>query len=222
MVKILDENERIRRAEEIYFKRNNRNMNFFRNTEQNGKKYFGSKILLYILILFNISVIVFCLQNKEEIFTEEFLKTCNEYNMNISEKMNELIKKFLVEDEENNQAENSINENNNIYQNQVITNQIEENIIQNNDNNRLVEESSSLSEMELDVENLKKIYKFVKPVDAIVSSAFGDRESKYQNVKGYHTGIDLAAEKGTPIKAALQGIVELVSDEGDYRKTCKD
>lgn len=231
MERILDENERIRRAEEIYLKRNNRHMSLLRKNEQNVKKYFGSKILLYILVLLNIGVIIFCLQNKEYIFTEEFLKECNQYNINISEKMNQLIKNFLVEDGVNNQIENKIDNSikqNEAYKNEIITNKIQENIIQmknekeSNESVGLVEESSSLSEMELDIENLKKIYKFVKPIDAVVSSEFGARESEYQNVTGYHTGIDLAAEKGTPIKAAMQGIVELVSGEGDYRKTCKN
>ena len=87
----------------------------------------------------------------------------------------------------------------------------------------LNQESSSISEMDIDAKNLKNIYKFVKPLDLIIiSSVFGARESEYQNVTGYHTGIDLAAEKGTSIKAAMQGIVELVSNKGDYRKTYKD
>lgn len=55
----------------------------------------------------------------------------------------------------------------------------------------------------------------------MVSSSFGARESKYQNVTGYHTGIDIAADKGTEIKASMQGIVELVSSEGDYGKHIK-
>ena len=222
MERILDENERIRRAEEIYLKRNNRSISMLQNGEAKEKRYFGSKILLHLLVLFNIAIVVFCLQNKDYIFTEEFLTKCNQYNINISEKINELIKNFLVEDSvkgyiENNKENTSNQEN--ILENVVSQNQVQNQTIENTSTTNEVEnvESSSLSEMELDIENLKKIYKFVKPLDAPVSSEFGARESKYQNVSGYHTGIDLAAEEGTPIKAAMQGIVTLVSNEGDYR-----
>ena len=65
------------------------------------------------------------------------------------------------------------------------------------------------------------IYKFTNPIAGVVSSEFGSRESKYQNVKGYHTGIDIAAETGTPIVASMEGIVEDVSSQGDYGKHIK-
>ena len=52
---------------------------------------------------------------------------------------------------------------------------------------------------------------FCNPLKGTVSSGFGARESKFQNVTGYHTGVDIAANSGTPIVAAMQGIVELVS-----------
>ena len=143
-----------------------------------------------------------------------------------------MIKNFLVEDLSSEKMENFVE--NTINNNQVTESQTQTNVsnvssqTEQKTNTIIVEnktenaESSSFSEMELDIQNLKKIYRFVKPLDAIVSSEFGARESEYQNVTGYHTGIDLAAEKGTSIKAAMQGIVELVSSDGDYRKTCEN
>ena len=70
--------------------------------------------------------------------------------------------------------------------------------------------------MELDIQNLKAAYTFIKPIEGTISSGFGARESEYQNVTGYHTGIDIAKEKGSVIKASIGGIVDLVSSEGDY------
>ena len=75
--------------------------------------------------------------------------------------------------------------------------------------------------MDIDIENLKKSYIFLKPVEGVVSSNFGARESKYQNVNGYHTGVDIAAETGTKIKSSFNGIVSLVSNQGDYGKHVK-
>lgn len=82
--------------------------------------------------------------------------------------------------------------------------------------------ASSISQMDIDVENLKKLYTFIKPVNGEVSSLFGARQSEYQNVEGYHTGIDIATDKGTKLKSAFDGKVDLVSSKGDYRKTCKN
>lgn len=96
-------------------------------------------------------------------------------------------------------------------------NNIEENVVEN-----LEEKISSISEMEIDINNLKSAYSFIKPLSNYqVSSGFGARESEYQNVSGYHTGIDLAAESGKTINASMEGIVDLVSKEGDYGKHIK-
>lgn len=216
MERILDENEKLRRAEEIYLKRNNKNISLLQDSKAKTKKYFESKILLNLLVLFNIAVVIFCIQNKDYIFTKDFLSRCNQYNVNISEQINKIIKKFLVEEE--------FEENNKVIEKSIDNNTIEDSetqkqIVNQENENKGNVETSSLSEMDLDVENLKKIYKFVNPLEGVVSSGFGARESEYQNVTGYHKGIDLAAEKGASIKAAMQGIVELVSSEGDYRET---
>lgn len=233
MERILDENEKLRRAEQIYFKRNNREINLSNEKVHKEKRYLGSKLLLELLVLFNIAIIIFCIQNKNSIFTEEFLNKCSEYNINISKNINSLIEKFLTEDAIKNGEENTnscaenVILNNSEKQNEEKKNESENFVLNNNEKEQNGEKQiantaeSSISEMDIDVQNLKSIYRFVKPLDAIISSNFGDRESKYQNVSGYHKGIDLAAEKGTPIKAAMEGIVTLVSSEGDYGKHLK-
>ena len=102
-----------------------------------------------------------------------------------------------------------------------------EEIIEQTDTNvqqteELQQESSSISEMEMDINNLKSSYSFARPLNSYsVSSLFGSRESEYQNVTGYHTGVDLASEMGNTINASMEGIVELVSKEGDYGKHLK-
>ena len=100
---------------------------------------------------------------------------------------------------------------------------IQNEIIENDNNIKSNEENISLlSQMDFDIQNLKNAYYFIKPIEGIVSSSFGARESKYQNVTGYHTGVDIASKSGTIIKASMEGIVELVSNKGDYRKTYKN
>lgn len=214
MERILNDDEKIRRAEEIYLRRNNKNISYSSKENIKTKRYIKDKILLQLLFMFNIAIIVFCVQNKNFIFTKEFLETVNQYNINISDKVLNLTKEVLGTEGENNETEtlNEAQENSN---NEEIQNEApqEEKVI--------VEGSSSISEMELDINNLKAAYSFAKPVEGVITSSFGSRESEYQNVSGYHTGIDIAASQDTYIKASMGGIVTLVSDEGDYGKHVK-
>lgn len=225
MEKILSENEKIRRAEEIYFRRNNQNINLLGRNEnnKNPKRYFGSKIFLNLLILFNIAIVLYCIQNRNIIFKDEFLKKCSEYNINISNGVSGLINSFLTENSEviineNIVKQEDVSGESNIEQNSDVNTDQATNEIQENVENQV----SSISQMDDDIENLKKIYNFISPIKGIISSGFGARESEYQNVTGYHTGTDIAADKGTNIIASMEGIVTLVSSKGDYRKTYKN
>lgn len=215
MERILNDEEKIKKAEDIYFRRNNQLYSLQTRKKEKKSKFLKEKIILNLIIMFDLAVIVFCVQNSEFIFTKEFLQMLSKYNNEASNKIVSLFNDFLKnEDEDYLVDENNIDMEN---ANKVV---IEENNIENETN--IVENSiSSMNEMELDIQNLKNAYKFVVPLNGTVSSEFGARESKYQNVRGYHTGVDIAAENGTPINASMQGIVELVSDEGDYGKHIK-
>lgn len=215
MERILDENEKIRRAEQIYYRRNNINVPMINKKENNIKGTIKTKIFFNLLILFNISVIVFAIQNKDFIFTKEFLGVIANYNNEVSLKITEYIKGIWKSDIE---EENS----NVVEDNQIVEqeNPVQEESIEAEEKQEIAE-SSSINEMELDIQNLKAAYTFIKPIDGTISSGFGARESAYQNVTGYHTGLDIAKEKGTAIKASMGGIVDLVSSQGDYGKHIK-
>lgn len=210
MERILDENEKIRRAQQIYYRRNNLNIPFANKKEYKPKDVLKTKILFNLLILFNISIIVFAIQNKDYVFTKEFLGVLANYNNEISLKITEYVEKIWKSD----MPEEKVDE---VVENKVEDMQIEP-ITQPQAE---TSESSSISEMELDIQNLKAAYSFIKPVEGEVSSGFGARESAYQNVTGYHTGVDIAKEKGSIIKASMGGIVDLVSSKGDYGKHVK-
>ena len=212
MERILNDEEKIRRAEEIYYRRNNQNINISGRKSTKTLKEKGNmriKFFLNLLLMFNIAVIIFSIQNKDYIFTQEFIGKLNEYNINLGAKVTEFFSKILADEtkKENNKDFNIVNENS-----ETVSN-LEEKSQKIVANENL---ESSLNEMDLDVENLKNAYSFINPITGIVSSKFGSRESEYQKVTGYHTGVDVAAEEGTIIKASMEGIVELVSSEGDY------
>ena len=53
----------------------------------------------------------------------------------------------------------------------------------------------------------------IKPINGIISSRFGARSSIRSSI---HTGLDIAASKGTPIKAAADGTVIYSGRKGSY------
>ncbi len=67
-----------------------------------------------------------------------------------------------------------------------------------------------------DEEYIKANFSFIKPIEGIVSSEFGHRDVDNPIVSKNHTGIDIAANTGTQIKAAMEGTVTISSTVGDY------
>ena len=90
--------------------------------------------------------------------------------------------------------------------------------------NEIVEDSSDeksdtkKSQAELDIEYIKENYSFILPVTGTVTSRYGAREET-EVVSANHGGIDIGANTGTPIYAAMDGTVTVSSEEGEYGKT---
>lgn len=80
------------------------------------------------------------------------------------------------------------------------------------------DEKTKKTQMELDSEYMKQKCSFKLPLKGSVTSRYGARE-KTDIVSAYHYGIDIGANIGTAIYAAMEGTVTVVSSEGDYRKT---
>ena len=223
MERALTENERLKRAEEIAYRRKYPDERISIN-EKRKKNYIGSKILLEILILFNITVIVFCMQNKNEIFSESFLEKINSYGFDIRACLQNFYNSIVSIPEDATVFENEVkNETENTEQ--AIVEQIE-----NNQNtlalggaveNVAETKEEVLSAVETDSSKIKENYDLTKPISGTITSTFGIRESSNQKISGYHTGTDIAANQGTEILSAMSGTVILVSEEGDYGKHVK-
>lgn len=52
----------------------------------------------------------------------------------------------------------------------------------------------------------------IMPVDGKITSGFGRREDPISHKMAEHYGIDIAGEKGTPIKAAMDGVVVKIEE----------
>lgn len=77
-----------------------------------------------------------------------------------------------------------------------------------------------INQMSDDATYVKENYqlKYPLPFKAIITSCFGVRKSENPIVTPYHSGTDLAADKGTNIYAALDGIVIKATTDEAYGK----
>lgn len=235
MERTLSVDEKIRRAEEIYQRKkmqNERRAYATVNVRQKPEHKTIKKMLLQIAICFVIYFIYYLIQNSNYIFSEDVLNKTKEilsYNINFQEKWNEWkgylkLENLIPKQEENQEPEQQNTEiDENILQNEIsntvgqMTNTVEA-VLSAQDT--MVEETtkkeSSLSQMELDANYIKETLSFIKPLSGVITSRFGNRNPTTETVPKYHTGIDIAADTGTVIVAATEGIVSVVSSEGDY------
>lgn len=227
MEKALNEMEKIKKAEEIAYRRQYPNEKF-ENVDKEKKTYFGSKILLEGLILINITIIVFCVQNKDEIFSENFLQRIASYQIDIKQNLDNFVNSIInvPEDatifENNNSTENVTNTNTeNISEAKTIENNLEEQVAIGGGNEVEETKEEIIENNENDSEKVKNNYDLTRPISGTVTSRFGTRESTNKKINGYHTGTDIAVNSGTEILAANSGEVILVSSEGDYGKHLK-
>ena len=229
--------ERIRRAEEIYERRKrNEGLTVVQEKEckkeKNEKKDIKllKKMVIQLMICICIYLVIYTIQNKQYIFSEDFINKVNEiisYDIDFK-KLYEDSKNFIMgifnkENENQNESQNETQENNevNVTENTEINNGIGGAVEENIEETPQVEENQNLSQEEQDILNVKNTTSFIKPVEGTISSVYGYRETAIGTVPKDHTGTDIAAITGTKIKSATDGQVVLASEEGDYGKHIK-
>lgn len=225
MERIISSDERIRRAEEIYNRRRNQNLgSSYRNTNiySREKKHNKplKKLILQIIFCVIIYISILIIKNSNYIFTQEFLnnvKSILNYDVELEKYYNKAIDFFSNQEENQNIDENV--QTMNTEENQVNTQETEN--IGGANEDKAVEEVQNLSQMEIDANNIKGTYNLIKPLEGTITSRFGQRDPTTPTVPKNHTGIDIAANTGTNIIAALDGVVEVSSSEGDYGKHLK-
>ena len=102
MEKIISSDERIRRAQEIYYKRRNQNLNTRSNytyKEKKNKKDFTlfKKLVIQIIVCLIIYIAVYVVKNSNYIFSEQFLEKANEvlsYDIDLEKYYNQMLNFF--------------------------------------------------------------------------------------------------------------------------------
>lgn len=235
MERTLSQEERLRRAEEIYYRRQNA-INSSRTATVNitPKKNYRllKKVIVQIIICVGIYSVIYKLQSNTDSFSIDsinYLKGTIAYDIDINKAFEE-AKKYVEtfnlvnikpKEDGNGASENTVDESIELTNGlQEATLSASEQIIENIA--EPAEEASSVSQMEQDAQYIKSNVSLIKPVEGPVTSRFGLRNPTTETVPKYHTGIDIGVPEGTIIIAAMEGTVELVSSVGDYRKPCKN
>lgn len=249
MERVLSVEEKIRKAEEIYErKRQGENRTVAKVSVNNNKKDLKllKKMLIQMLVCIAIYLIIYTINNNQYVFSKDFTNKVKEilsYDTNFMELYNNIqnnLKQLIKKDKEslteesiggaeetpnNNQEESTISEENN-SQSENIDNSSLENYNKDalNNEQNIVHENNvqQLSQEEQDILSIKNTTSFIKPLDGIISSKFGRRETATGNIPKNHTGTDIAANLGTKIKSSTDGEVVLASEQGDYRKAFKN
>ena len=211
--------ERIRRAEEIYAKRRKGEVKTIATVNVNREKKdikLLKKMIIQLIICVTIYFVIYIVQQNKYAFSEDFINKTKEiisYDMdfgkiynNISNSLNGLIKK-----EENVKETNTENQNGIGGAEENITQEVEES----------EEQQEEISKTDQDVINVKNTTTFIKPIEGVISSKYGIRETATGTVPKNHTGTDIASTTRVKIKSATDGEVVLSSEEGDYGKHLK-
>ncbi len=80
-----------------------------------------------------------------------------------------------------------------------------------------IEESSSISSAEEEINEIKKLNIQVEwPTKGTITSKYGVRDEIFKDIGNYHTGLDIANVLGTDIKSATNGKVVKVEQNNKY------
>ena len=238
MERTVSPEERIRRAEEIYLKRrqeylnqNKRYINSNRKLDQhcNIKKRIIKKIWTQIGMCLILYFILNYLINSNYFFSEKMRGKINEYmnyDINFEKLYNSINNSILttlvkkrdnydqeiqydqenIQEDNNTESKENTDYDENILNEEAIGGAEEEQVIENN-----------LTQEEKDADYIKKNYGIIWPVEGTITSRYGIR-TPTDIVTANHYGLDIGANIGADIIAAMDGTVTLVSNYGDYGK----
>ena len=226
MERTMSVEKKIRRAEQIYERRKQGSDKQIATVSVNNEKKdirLLKKMIVQILICISIYLVIYFINNSEYVFSKDFINKINEilsYDVNFMDLYNTIkdqYNKIIVNNSEQEQPKQTKEQEENTTQD-GIGGAVED--LQNTSDVK-EETTKELSQSEQDIINVKNTTTFIKPIEGIISSKYGQRDTATGRVPKNHTGTDIAANLGTKIKSASDGEVVLASEEGDYGKHLK-
>lgn len=252
MERIVSQEERIRRAEEIVaFRRMaregyrderlyNRKDTPIKDDSSKRKNFVIRKMIKQIIVCLAIYTVFFVIKNQNFIFSQDFINKTKEvlsYDVNFMELYNNGM--LLIQQNNNNQEEKNSgvvekNDKDKEETKQEETKKEEQKEKDKKEEKEKTEEKAKeasnktskaenkketvkeLSQMEKDAKYIKEKFSIIKPTEGFVSSEFGEREQTSPVVTEVHKGIDIGANTGTKIVAAMDGVVDIATTSSSY------
>lgn len=251
MERIVSQEERIRRAEEIVALRRmardgyrderiyNRKDTSTKNESPKRKNFVIRKMIKQIIVCLAIYTVFFVVKNQNFIFSQDFINKTKEVlsydvnfmelynngmlliqqnNNNQEEKNSEVVEKVDKEDtkkeETKNEEEKDKDKKEEKEKSDEKTEKEESNKTSKEDTKK--ETVKELSQMEKDANYVKEKFSIIKPTEGFISSEFGEREQTSPVVTEVHKGIDIGANTGTKIVAAMDGVVDIATTSSSY------
>lgn len=244
MERAISADEKLRRAEEIYYRRRE---NLSKqgaktvNVPVSNRRYVLKKMIIQIVICLSLYCSYYVIKNFNFIFSKEVVNKTNEilsYDINVQElygKATDYIENlpyFKPKDEktqeiQENQEETQKKDTENTDDLQTESANTETPTDEVNVTNvessaeasldgEVVELSNNLTQMEIDANDIKQNYSLINPLVGQITYRFGKREQTEPIVSPYHVGIDIASNTGTIIVASLDGNVVASGEIGGY------
>lgn len=251
MERIVSQEERIRRAEEIVALRRmardgyrderfyNRKDTPIKDDSSKRKNFVIRKMIKQIIVCLAIYTVFFVVKNQNFIFSQDFINKTKEVlsydvnfmelynngmlliqqnNNNQEEKNSEVVEKDNKDKEEAQKAETKKEEekekDKKEEKSEEKTEKEESNKTSKEDTKK--ETVKELSQMEKDAKYIKEKFSIIKPAEGFISSEFGEREQTSPVVTEVHKGIDIGANTGTKIVAAMDGVVDIATTSSSY------
>ena len=229
MEKTMSVEDKIRRAEEIYYRRRNQENPYRESTVEKQVKLKRDvkllrKMIKQIVICLIIYIVFYMIINNNYIFSEDFTYKAREIlsqDINFADIYSGLLNVINHDNKIVETIEQTTDQDTEDLAQTTEHEKINEEIQNNDENIGGAEELSTteepvLSQMEQDANYIKSTISFIKPVNGTISSMFGLRNPTTASVPKNHTGTDIAAVKGTKIVSATDGTVIYTSSKGDY------
>lgn len=244
MEKVMSVEDKIRRAEEIYYRRRQQEVpkkeiaKIPAKSKKNKKMV--KKMTKQIVVCLLIYTIFYLVINNNYIFSEDFTNKARDIlNQDIdfskiysfimtNFNKNELIKEEQIQNNELIKEEQIQNNEENIggavellTQKEEVLSEDSSTTEEQNVENVQTSEIEEVPQMVQDANYIKSTISFIKPVTGTISSMFGLRNPTTASVPKNHTGTDIAAVTGTKILSATDGTVIVSTNKGDYGKHLK-
>lgn len=236
MEKVLSPDEKLKRAEQIYYRRRGMKVNENKtvNVPVSNQNYLLKKMIIQIIICLIIYCTYFVIKNYNFIFSKEVIDKTNQmlsYDINIQEIYCKVANYINNYEYFNNREEQIPNEEN---KNPEEESDNEDEIVENNDEYEVQETKvdtisntdinvertallkNNTNQMQLDADIIKQKYSLINPLQGQITSRFGVREAKQDIVSAYHVGLDIAANTGTEFVASMEGTVVYAGELSGY------